>query len=131
MPAVEHMSRMRYASPEIIAQTGPLQNRQRRPDVSEAADIWAFGMVAYELLTQERVFTQASSESDVRKAAFRAPSAGGGYPWESDALSNSERNMQMKGMKQIVLQCLDRDPDNRPSAHDLTAHMESLLSMQA
>lgn len=126
MPAVEHIGRMRYAAPEIIAQTGPQQNQQRSPTVSEAADVWAFGMVAYELLTHERIFPEGVVAADVRQAAF-ASRFDGGYPWEMGAKGSNDRNSNLKRMRRVVLQCLNRDPNDRPSTQAMVAHWESML----
>jgi serine/threonine protein kinase len=126
MPAVEHIGRMRYAAPEIIAEVGPRQHRQLRPTVSEAADIWAFGMVAYELLTQERIFPQGATEADVRKAAFLPQAAGGGYPWEEGISGSDARNVKLKALTRIVLQCLMRDQDDRPSTEMLSSQWQKM-----
>lgn len=64
-PPISHPSRLCYCAPELIANPALQQDGQKPVPVTSAADIWSIGLVAYELLTQERVFSQGATPEQV------------------------------------------------------------------
>lgn len=119
---------LRYASPELAA----AQERGATTTCSHAsADIWALGVVAWELAARRRAFPSAASAADIRAAlAGKAPARGGGQrlrlPWEErgggDALGM---------LRPVVMACLSRDAAARPTADELSATLSELLEYSA
>ena len=102
---------LQYASPEVIAAH---QARQAYMEASAASDMWSFGMIAYELLTGERVFHRFEADRDDCTAQLlgHAP-----LPWEHEC--NDALLKRMRALRKSVLSCLSRDPLARPTSEDL------------
>ena len=113
-----HPGRLRYCAPEVVADPSLPLEQQPSTVVTRAADIWAVGVIAFELLTQERVFPPEATVEDV-VCALR----GAGLPWERGAV----RCARLRGLRGAVLACLARDPARRPSAAALLASWEHLF----
>ena len=78
-------------------------------------DIWAFGCVTYELVTKRRAF-----ESDFATQAYA-------HSWgELPVVVDSERVGGM--LERIIRVALDREPQNRPSAHDLSVIIQANIA---
>eukprot|EP00892_Ulva_mutabilis_P012634 jgi/Ulvmu1/9743/UM055_0083.1 len=100
-----------YAPPEVIH---AVERQERQVNADPAIDMWAIGVIAYELLTRARVFPPKLSRSDVRnQIAGRAP-----LPWE-DPEQRTEGLKHLRILKRTVLACLSRDPKGRPTADRL------------
>lgn len=70
---------LEYAAPEIIAGIKP--GVATCASATAAADMWALGMVAFELLTNEPLFAPGTAPKTIRAAlAGRKP-----LPWEDGA----------------------------------------------
>ena len=108
---------LKYASPEVVHS---YEAGSQTIHVDAAVDIWAIGVIAFELLTGERTFpstttTPAESEAAARDAlAGRAP-----LPWEGSGEAARERLEKLRGLRRTVLRCLERDPAKRPTAEAL------------
>jgi serine/threonine protein kinase len=83
-----------YMSPEQLL---------RKP-IDHRADIWAFGVAAYELLTRRRPFPGETGEEVLRKQVDR------NYTLTPPRSYNEHIT---PGLEKLVLKCLERDPDKR------------------
>jgi serine/threonine protein kinase len=82
--------------------------------VSEAADMWALGVIAFELLTGQRTFPFGTTKHQVfDQISGRSP-----LPWE-DPAGYTQRAAALRGLRRSVMLCLSRDPAQRPSAERL------------
>eukprot|EP00892_Ulva_mutabilis_P002841 jgi/Ulvmu1/12558/UM090_0045.1 len=105
---------LKYAAPEVVH---ALEAGSKTILAETAVDIWAIGVIAYELLTEEPAFapfnmSAAQSNSSAQEAiAGRAP-----LPWEEGSAEARQRLGKLRGMRRSVLRCLNRDPAQRPSA---------------
>lgn len=82
---------------------------------SPAADMWALGIMAFELLTQARAFGSTGSRNELlQRVVSDAP-----LPWEVASPGAQARLHELRGFKHSVIQCLDRDPARRPSVQQL------------
>ncbi|HOW68137.1 MAG TPA: serine/threonine-protein kinase [Candidatus Paceibacterota bacterium] len=72
--------------------------------IDHRADLFAFGVAAYELLTRQRPFPGETAEEILRKQLDRA----------SNFVSPREYNPDLSvPMEKVILKCLERDPDKR------------------
>ncbi len=72
--------------------------------IDHRADIFAFGVAAYELLTRHRPFVGDTAEEVVRKQLDH----------NQGFLSPREHNPDLSvAMEKVILKCLERDPDKR------------------
>jgi serine/threonine-protein kinase len=83
-----------YMAPELL---------MRRP-VDHRADIFSFGVAAYELLTRRRPFVGENADEIIRKQLDE----------NHEFLSPREHNPDLSvGMEKVILKCLERDPEKR------------------
>ena len=110
---------LEYAAPEIAH---AWEAGASSTTVDKAVDVWALGVAAYELLTQRRAFPAKMTEAEVwDQIAGRTP-----LPWE--LLATDAPNHFRARIKGIVLTCLHRDPEQRPSAAALAQALRALLA---
>jgi serine/threonine protein kinase len=109
---------LNYSAPEVVLSTSATATISL---ITPAADVWALGVMAYELMLLKRAFPPGTSEGEIR----RRISTPGALPWEQKA------PMGLRTLRQSVLQCLDRDPGKRPTATDLVASWTNLLDFAA
>ena len=108
-----------YAAPEVIAAA---ERGETRTVACPAADMWALGVIAFELLTSSRAFPpSAGGVQRIRdQLCGRAP-----LPWE--ASESGVLLSQLRVLKRSVLQCLSRDPTERPSSRELLGAWNGLF----
>jgi serine/threonine protein kinase len=109
----------RYAAPEIVRS---FEAQELTIYATSAVDIWALGVMAYELLTDCPAFNSHASPQDVL-----AQLAGREHlPWEDPKIKDAKFR-QLRILKRSVLKCLSRDPALRPSAAELLSSWEKLF----
>lgn len=106
------MYSLRYAAPVVVH---AVEARNRTIVADAAVDIWAVGVIAFELLTGERAFPSGASESSMQAELCGRSQ----LPWEGDSGAVTLRLGKLRGMRRTVLKCLDRDPAQRPSSEAL------------
>jgi serine/threonine protein kinase len=116
MPRVNSSGRLRYSPPEAVADPSQPLHPPQLTAVTSAADIWAIGVIAFELLTHERVFSTAEADEEIFGALH-----GHRLPWEAAVEGHVERCQKLRGLKSPVLACLSRDASRRPTAAALLA----------
>ena len=100
------------------AYMSPEQARGRAVD--RRADIWALGVVMFELLTGSRLFT-GETVSDTIASVLRQD-----IPWDRLPASTPP------GLRRLLRHCLDRDPRNRlKDAGDVRVEIDDLLASPA
>lgn len=78
-----------------------------------ATDMWALGVIAYELLASRRLFAPPATETEARaQLAGRAP-----LPWERPEAA--AELAALKVLRRSVLLCLSRAPAARPTSREL------------
>lgn len=119
-PLPRSAASLAYTAPEVLVSVG-----SRNPPAALAsaeADMWAVGMLAFELLTGERVFPEGTPTEAIH-AALRGLVP---LPWEDGAENCAQRRETLRSLQRLVLPCLSRDPAQRPSAK---AAINSFYSM--
>eukprot|EP00892_Ulva_mutabilis_P005772 jgi/Ulvmu1/3567/UM167_0001.1 len=105
---------LKYAAPEVVH---ALEAGSKTIHVDAAVDMWAVGVIAFELLTGERAFpTHNMSAAESEQAAQDAIAGRAPLLWEGPSDATRERLEKLRGMRRTVLRCLDRDPVKRPTA---------------
>ena len=108
---------LKYAAPEVVH---ALEAGSREIHVDPAVDIWAVGVIAYELLTGERAFpVYAVSSAEQQNSAQAALAGRTKLPWEGTGVETEAQLQKLRGLRRTVLKCLDRQPDKRPTAEAL------------
>jgi serine/threonine protein kinase len=102
-----------FAPPEVVR---ALQAGKFQMKVEPSADVWALGMVAYELLTRSRAFPSGMDQDEIcDQITGKSP-----LPWENEMTKRDKLN-KLKQLKPSVLRCLSRDPLERPTVEQLHA----------
>ena len=110
---------MKYAAPEVVH---TLEAGNRTIHVDAAVDIWAVGVIAFELLTGERAFPVDNiCAAECESLAQEAIAGRALLPWEGSSQATQQRLRKLRGLKRTVIRCLDRDPANRPTAAALVS----------
>eukprot|EP00892_Ulva_mutabilis_P003554 jgi/Ulvmu1/1570/UM110_0033.1 len=99
-----------YAPPEVAMAA---ERGDRTIVADAAADMWALGLMAFELLTGGPVFPPMSS---TREAIWAQLCGRELLPWEEGVAQQAEKLAQLRGLRRAILQCLQRKPEDRPSA---------------
>jgi serine/threonine protein kinase len=94
-----------YAAPEVVA---AYEAGARTHIVHPAADIWALGLIAFEMLTGEPAFPPLASMADIMGRI----SGREAMLWEGPR--RPELLHKLRVFKANVLDCLQRDPTLRP-----------------
>jgi serine/threonine protein kinase len=90
--------------------------------VSAAADIWALGVIAFELLSRSRAFPAGTSKEAITSQLFGQQA----LPWEEGGSGNAELS-KLRGLRKSVLRCLSRNPESRMSAAQLVEMWEHMF----
>ena len=113
---------LNYAPPEVI-------RAKERGDthlvVAEAADVWALGLIAFELLVGVHAFEMQTTTDIVEGLCGRRP-----LLWEEAGPDAAARLANLGVLKSTVLACLQRDPSRRPTAGDLRWSWERVFQQQ-
>ena len=110
-----------YAPPEVARS---LERKDANISADAAADMWALGLMAFELLTNEPVFPPIVSTRDTIWAQLCGREA---LPWEDGASRQAEKLVQLRGLKRAILQCLQRLPAERPTAGQVLTQWRTLF----
>lgn len=89
----------------------------RRGESGPAADIWALGVMLYELLSGQRPY--AGQEASIERLALRV--SDGSLVPEVDAIRRLPAEQ-----RELVQSCLAKDPEMRPSATEVVAGLKKL-----
>ena len=113
---------LNYAPPEVV-------RAKERGDthlvVAEAADVWALGLIAFELLVGVQAFEMMTTTDIVEGLCGRRP-----LLWEEAGPDAAARLAKLGVLKRTVLACLQRDPSRRPTAGDLRWSWERMFQQQ-
>jgi serine/threonine protein kinase len=107
-----------YAAPEVIAAYDAGQPTHL---VHPAVDVWALGVIAFEMLTGETIFEPFTPNVEIMAhIAGRKP-----MPWEGPRRSELLRKLHV--FQNNVLECLDREPARRPTMDVVVRGWEHLF----
>ena len=108
--ATSMVSRLKRAPTNVV--TIAPEIAQGKPPTT-ATDVFAFGVFAYQLLTQKQPYQVSNAKEWLRAVQ------------ESDPIPPAEFGIELSdGLAAFVLGCLDRDPANRHTAKDLVEVLE-------
>ena len=114
---------MTYTPPEVIHS---LEAGSRTIVADPAADMWAFGAIAYELLTGAPIFPRGTPLPDVlAQLAGRQP-----LPWETSRGSRPQLR-RLRRLRGSVLRLLERDPVRRLSAEQVVGTWNAFFEPSA
>ena len=108
---------LQHAAPEILA---AVEAGETSIETSAAADIWALGIIAYELLTNSRAFGLGTTRAIITAQVLGREAA----PWEQEARAVGAK---LRGLRRSVMACLQRDPEQRPTAAQLVEGWEHMF----
>ena len=108
---------LQYAAPEVIAAA---DRGEHGVIASAAVDVWALGVIAFELLTSTRAFAPSGGRIHARLLGT-LPLA-----WEDEAVAGPLL-AKLKGLRRSVLQCLARDPAARPTTREVLGAWNGLF----
>lgn len=108
---------LQYAAPEILEAVEAGETSMR---ASAAADIWALGVIAYELLTNSRAFPVGTTRETITAQVLGDEAA----PWEREPRAVGAA---LRGLRRSVLWCLQRDPEERPTSAQLVEGWEHMF----
>jgi serine/threonine protein kinase len=96
---------LQYAAPELFSASGPL--------FSPSADVWAFGVVLYTLLTAHLPFDEGLDAKTAMKIQR------GDYDLELLQNAESLQGEDAEDALKLVKGCLNMDPEQRWTVHDI------------
>lgn len=108
-----------YAAPEVLA---AVHHNCRLMIAKTSADMFPLGLIAYELLTGERVFPPGTAPADIKQQLLGHAR----LPWER--VDATARLKMLQGFKRPILQCLERQPANRPTAAQVVRAWSNLFA---
>lgn len=93
--------------------------------VDPAVDVWALGVIAFELFCGRRLFPPGTDSSDITAQLLgRDP-----LPWEAGGgVAGAELEACMRGLRGSVLQCLAREARERPTSAEVLGQWDSIFA---
>jgi serine/threonine protein kinase len=107
-----------YAAPELIA---AFEAGQESHITEPAVDVWALGVIAFEMLTGESMFEPFAGQD----AALSAIAGRTHMPWEGPR--RNELLAKLCALQPHVQECLQRDPLKRPTIDKVVEAWEDLF----
>eukprot|EP00892_Ulva_mutabilis_P002522 jgi/Ulvmu1/12270/UM087_0004.1 len=107
-----------YAPPEVIV---AYKERRRTILADPSADVWALGVIIWELLTKQKYFKEQTSMRSV-VSMLRGDAA---LPSEQRLPADVRARLSSGAIKDSVFRMLRRRPEERPSISELLAHWTS------
>lgn len=109
-----------YTSPEVAL---ALEAGNDTITVDPATDMWAVGVIAFELITGEQAFPEEGMDpTSARHGMLSALAGRAQLPWERP---DAEPHLaKLRGLRRTVMRCLSRDPQRRPSSQALLVSWE-------
>ena len=115
----------RYAAPEVAAAKAAGASTHV---VAPALDVWALGVMAFELLAARPAFSAFTTVAEIFASLLEEPGAQP-LPWaDPNAAGDLE---QLGNLRGPVLACLSPDPKARPTANALVATIHRLFGAAA
>lgn len=99
---------------------------QQEAAAAAAADMWALGVVACQLLAPAATAVHAALQND-GPAAWDAACGRAAFPWEAGAPEHAACVAELRGAADVVLSCVARSPAERPSAPRLAVALQDVL----
>ena len=106
-----------YAAPEVVA---AFTAGDAAATASTAADVWSLGVVAFELLSGRRAFPPGTAVSVLMDAMVGVVL----FPWEG---ASHAQLRPLGALQDAILQCLSREPRERPTAAAFLAQVQAAL----
>lgn len=103
-----------YSAPQVVAAYAAGASRIV---ADKAADVWSLGVIAFELLTGALAFDNTFSREQVIAALVGETQ----LPWETASAATLKSLRKLKGP---ILQCLSREPSERPTAAEFAGAVE-------
>lgn len=120
-----------FTAPEVAA---AYEGGEIAVKVAAASDVWALGLIAYELLTRKPAWPEDMSETQIWG---RLCTRGAALPWElskeggQGVAAGPQRSGTTQKAIDCALQCLRRSASKRPSAAQLAAALQGVLDDEA
>lgn len=95
--------------------------------VAEAADMWALGLIAFELLAGVPAFQMLPESYIMECLCGRQPRP---LLWEEVGPDSAARLAKLGVLNRTVPACLQRDPSRRPTAGQLRLSWERVFDQQ-
>ncbi|KLO06381.1 kinase-like protein, partial [Schizopora paradoxa] len=111
-PSGETMPTLRWSAPELLIGEEPF---------SIASDVWAFGMVLFELMTHEIPYFKQKIDVEVTTRIIS-----GGHP--SEGKKRGKRRYTRLALRNLRKKCWRMDPKERPAMRIVSDELNSIAS---
>jgi serine/threonine protein kinase len=109
---------LRCAAPELVC---AYENNKHFIEPHAAADVWALGVMAFEMLTKEVIFAAGVTEGQARDALMGRAC----LPWEDTILRLLQAPL-LRSLRGTLMACLARDKGSRVSAEELAVQWSQM-----